>query len=287
VSGEEWLEQVPGPALRAKEGSRGEPFTVEAIRQRARVLERNHVELDDAARSRDRGERYYREWEQAAEHFHAAVAAVYPGELEDSMAALADAPASMEAVETVITFLEADPWCFRSGYMKQEILRKLRHQPLNPGQKEKLANALIRYVDAGDRREMLGACKLAREHPTQWLRSQLKARLASPDADVARRALLMLSSTRRPNLSPAELAHGRAAIIDGIRYGHGGRMGRPEWLTTLSRRYWTDDWIEPMMALAAEGRRRLTGWGLAWYAPVPRQEELATVFAHTGKATGS
>jgi hypothetical protein len=348
VTGEEWLEQVLRPALRAKERSsrelrcalraladcdvlshdqvfdalrevdenqplgaewvlsgpgfeemiwtadraappvvRGEPFTVEAIRQRARVLKQNDVELDKAANSRDWGERYYLEWQEAAERFHAAVAAMYPGELEDATAAMADTPASVQAVETVIVFLEADPWCFRSGYMKQEILRKLRRQPLTPEQRERLADALLRYVDAGDRRELLEACKLAREHPTQKLRSQLKARFASPDGDVARRALLMLSSIRRPNLSPTELAHARAAIIDGIRYGHGGRMGRPEWLKTLSRRYWSDDWIEPMVALAAEGRKLLTDWGLSWYAPVPRHEELAVVFAYKGNAAGS
>jgi hypothetical protein len=277
-----WTEDKPAPPA-----VRGEPLTVEAIRQRARVLKQDDVEPKDAAGCRDWGERYYLEWQEAVERFHASVAAMYPDELEDAIAALADTPASVAAVETVIAFLEADPWCFRSGYMKQEILRKLRRQPLTPGQRDKLASALVRYVDAGDRRELHAACKLAREHPTQKLRSQLKARLAAPDGDVARRALLMLRSIRRPNLSPTELAHARVAIIDGIRYGHGGRMGRPEWLKTLSRRYWTDDWIEPMVALAAEGRKLLTDWGLSWYAPVPRHEELATVFAYKGNAAGS
>jgi hypothetical protein len=212
---------------------------------------------------------------------------MYPGELEDAISALADTPVSVDAVETVMVFLEADPWCFRSGYFKQEILRKLRRQPLTLEQKERLANALLRYVDAGDRRELLDACRFARQHPTQRLRSRLKARLASSDSDVARRALLMLSSIRRPNLSSAELAHARSAILDGIRYGHGGRMDWPSWLKTLSHRYWTDDWIEPMVALGAEGRRPLTDWGLARYAPVPRQEELVAVFAHKQNATGS
>jgi hypothetical protein len=212
---------------------------------------------------------------------------MYPGELDDAMSALASVPAPAGAVETVIIFLEADPWCFRSGYVKQEILRRLRRQPLTIEQKERLGSALRFYVDAGDRRELLDACKFARRHPTQTLRSQLKERLASPDNDVARRALLMLSSIRRPNLSPAELVYARTAIIDGIRYGHGGRMDQPDWLPTLSRRYWTDDWIEPLTALAAEGRRLLTDCGLALYAPVPMQEELAVVFAHRQEAAGS
>jgi hypothetical protein len=348
VTGEEWLEQVLRPALRAKQRSsrelrcalraladcgvlshdqvldalrevadspplgqewilsgggveeviwtadmaappvvRGEPFTVEAVRQRARLLTRANVELKDAAGFRDWGERHYREWAEAAELFHAAGAAMYPDEFEDAMAGLAGTPAPAQAAETAIVFLEADPWCFRSGYTKQEILRKLRRHPLTPEQKQRLANALLRYVDVGDRRELLDACKLARHHPTQELRSQLKSRLGSQDGDVARRALLMLNSIRSPNLSPAELGAAQVAIIDGIRYGHGGRMDRPAWLKKLSRRYWTDDWIEPMVALAAEGRRRLTGWGLAWYAPEPLQEELSVAFEHSDDATDS
>lgn len=275
------------PDAPAREEVRGQPFTVESVRLRARMLKRADVELSDAADSRGWGESHYRDWQVAAERFHTAHAAMYPGELNDAIAALAAAPAAAVAVETVMVFLEADPWCFRSGYVKQEILRRLRRQPLTIEQKERLGKALLMHVDAGDRRELLDACKLARRHPTRSLRAQLKERLVSPDGDIARRSLLMLNAIRRPNLSPSELACARAAILDGIRYGHGGRMDRPEWLQTLSRRYWTDAWIEPLAALAAEGRPPLTDWGLPLYAPVPLQEKLTAAFTHKKDAAGS
>lgn len=270
-----------------REQVRGQPFTVESIRQRARMLTRTNVALGDAADSRDWGEHHYREWQVAAERFHAACAAMYPGELEDAMTALAGVPAPEGAVEIVLVFLEADPWCFRSGYVKQEILRKLRRQTLTIEQRERAANALRAYVDAGDRRELLYACALARRHPTRTLRSELKERLASADGDVARRALLMLSSIRRPNLSPNELANARAAIIDGILYGHGGRLDRPDWLQTLSRRYWSDAWIEPLAAVAVNGRPLLSDPEPASYAPVSMQEQLRLVFSRDQEAAGS
>jgi hypothetical protein len=268
VTGEQWLEQA-----------RGQPFSVEAIRHRARLLRRAEVAVGEAADARDWGERHYREWEVAAERFHAACAAMYPGELDDAMKALAAVRAPVAAVETVIVFLEADPWCFRSGYVRQEILRKLRRQPLTIEQKERVGSGLCAQVDAGDRRELLDACKLARRHPTRNLRSQLKKRLASADGDVARRALLMLSSLRRPNLSSDELASAREATLDGILDGHGGRLGRPDWLQTLSRRYWTDAWIEPLAALAVNGGL-LSDPEPVSYAPVAMQEQLVAVFAH-------
>jgi hypothetical protein len=200
---------------------------------------------------------------------------MYPGELEDAMRALARRDAtSGEAIETVFLFLEADPWCFRSGYVKQELLRRLANRQLAPADRERLTDVLLRHVDAGDRRELPCACKLARRHATPRLRAELKQRLASEDPDVARRGLLMLSSLHRPHLSPEELAQARNAILDGIHYGHGRRMTRPDWLQTLAGRYWTDEWIDPLVQLARERRHHLTGGWLTAYASAAARDEL-------------
>jgi hypothetical protein len=254
---------------------RGQEFSVEAIRQRARELNRADREVETTADLRDLGERDHRAWRAAAERFHAACAAMYPGELEDAKRALSQRDATpTEAIETVLLFLEADPWCFRSGYVKQELLRRLAGRQLAGADKERLTPVLLRHVDAGDRRELPRACKLARRHATPQLRAELKRRLASEDPDVARRGLLMLSSLHGPHLSPSELAQARNAILDGIRFGHGGSMTRPDWLQTLARRYWTDAWIDPLVQLAREQRHQLTGTWLTAYAPPAARDQL-------------
>ncbi len=56
-------------------------------------------------------------------------------------------------VETGIAFLEADPWFFRSGYEKQNIIRHLKRAPLNQAQRQRLA----RVVPEARKRRVLAA----------------------------------------------------------------------------------------------------------------------------------
>jgi hypothetical protein len=268
------------------QGGRG--FSLETIRERARVLNRVDREVDATLELRDFDESCYPEWHEATERWKVALAAMYPPELEEAIKQLTgDGNAPAGALEMILIFLEADPWCFRSGYVKQELLRRLARQRLPLDQEERLTDVLLRNIDAGDRRELSQACKTARCHPTPRLRAQLKRRLASPDPDIARRSLLMLSSIRRPRLASDELAHARRAILDGIRYGHGGRLAQPDWLARLARRYWTADWTDPLVQLAAENRHRLTAGALISYVPSAQRDELWLAFQRNGNAAGS
>ena len=43
-----------------------------------------------------------------------------------------------EAIEMAVRYLEADPWYFRSGYYKADMLRFLRKHPLSDDQSARL-----------------------------------------------------------------------------------------------------------------------------------------------------
>jgi hypothetical protein len=62
-------------------------------------------------------------WETNARSFHVALRAMYPPETQERIAALAAGDTG--AVGWAVVFLEADPRCFRAGYLRERMLRFL------------------------------------------------------------------------------------------------------------------------------------------------------------------
>jgi hypothetical protein len=152
-----------------------------------------------------------------------------------------------------VHFLEVDPWCFRSGYAKELIARRLRKVALTDEQRSRLGQVLIRAVDVGDRREFSEYCKLARAHATPALREQLTARLAADDAGVRRRALVMLASLRRPRLTPGELAVARSIVLAGARERDQPYWTSGRWVSALAERFSDDGWAHRLAQAGCGG----------------------------------
>ncbi len=96
-------------------------------------------------------------WEEACEKFHAHqlkidpyIDRVYDEEL-----------VCQELQEFVITFLELDPMFFRSGYIKQVMLTKIKRAALCETQKERLRKVVVSAVDQRPYREYRYYCHLA------------------------------------------------------------------------------------------------------------------------------
>jgi len=101
-----------------------------------------------------------------------------------------------EAVEDSICFLEVDPSFFRSGYIKEKILHRLRHCPITPGQHKRLMQCILRSIERGPRRVFAAYARAAGAHPTAALLAAIEFRLDSPDAEVRRRSSHLLAVTR-------------------------------------------------------------------------------------------
>ncbi len=166
------------------------------IRAAADLVVETHRLVIEAARKRDEGREAMDRWDEAARQFHEAVRLLYSEDFEASLEKLRTGDPI--AVEPAITFLEADPWCFRSGYAKETILRFLPRATLTEEQAERLRVVVLHAVDIGDRREFRGYSRSARHVVDDALRSELLSRLRSGDPSRARRALWVLEALDEP-----------------------------------------------------------------------------------------
>ncbi len=179
------------------------------------------------------------DWEDAYRIFRTAVGLMYADDFMERIERLRQGDSAQ--VDFAIEFLEADPWCFRSGYVKQRLLEILPRHSFDELQLTRLEAVLLSVVDVGDRREFRAACRLARRLQSQRVRRGLHDRLVAGNDGVARRSLWMLMGMRRPRLSPVEVEVVQALIFDqAADVGRWWRI-RP-WVKELMASIETDTW---------------------------------------------
>ncbi len=102
---------------------------------------------------------------------------------------------NLNAINTSIAVLEADPWVFRSGYLKARLLNRLKRTTLSIGHVERLSHVLLKIVDDRDRPEFRAYCRLAAVLPHACLRTALSQRITNVQLaeGVRRRARWMMA----------------------------------------------------------------------------------------------
>lgn len=106
----------------------------------AAELRRADQDVHRLALARDAGATAWRAWEQAAVRCHELVERFY-APLKTAMPSLRRGEA--RAVAAALDFLETDPWCFRSGYMKAEVMHALANAPSLAGQPRERAQRVV------------------------------------------------------------------------------------------------------------------------------------------------
>jgi len=117
-----------------------------------------------------------------------------------------------QAVSMAVAFLSADTRFFRSGYIKEKILRRLKHAPLTRHQQIVLRRLILRSVDGGGRREFQGYARLAGVLDSPDVRNAMTIRLQSVNAEIRRRArevLHVLESRHNERQSQPAVERGR------------------------------------------------------------------------------
>lgn len=152
--------------------------------------------LHAAAAERHRGPEAWARWQAAARDFREALGLLYPRAFWEGLDRLKSG--DPDAIEPAITFLEADPWAFRSGYVKEVILESLLRAALTDEHAKRLRAVVLRAVDGRDRREFRRYCGLARRVVDDDLRVALLERTGSSDRGQARRAQWVLDALREP-----------------------------------------------------------------------------------------
>jgi hypothetical protein len=142
------------------------------------------------------------------------------------------------AAENALTFLEQDPYFFRSGYARERVARRLARVELAPLQKVRARGIVTSTVDGERHCPQPGIGKLAKAVADNPLRRELRARLHHRDAAVARRALRMVVKVRKPGLTADDLAAARALVL--------AEAARGYWLTPtiarLAAYLWSREW---------------------------------------------
>jgi len=183
----------------------------------------------------ERGGRGSEEWHEAVPRFHEAMSQLYD-ELYEIAAQLKEG--SLEARELAIQYLEADPWCFRSGYMKETLLDRLRNQELAPAEAERLRKVILGVIDKGDRREFKFYARLSKKLDDPRLRQDLLDRLRGTDAGIARRALWVLSRFPDQEWTSSDVDVIHRLLIDAANDAQWWRVRR--WVEPLATRFWSD-----------------------------------------------
>ncbi len=98
------------------------------------------------------------------------------------------------AIELAVTFLDVDAMFFRSGYIKEELIQRLKGADLSESQVSRLGVAVLNVVDHRDCREFRRYCQLAKRVKTDTLVAALRDRVAGADPDVTRRARWVLEA---------------------------------------------------------------------------------------------
>ena len=132
--------------------------------------------------------------------FHEQLAGLY-GPIDDAIERLRRDDAS--SVETLIKFLEADVFCFRSGYKKAEVITVVTRAPLDDEALDRLRRVVVAAVDGVDRREFRSYIRLARRVDSPALRAELTSRLSSALSRTVRHAEWMLAGLGEHGATPS------------------------------------------------------------------------------------
>jgi|GEM_PF-1647482 len=131
-------------------------------------------------------------WKQAAALFHRTLDEAYPDQFWESFESLRRG--ELAHLDAAITFLEIDPWFFRSGYLKADLLRIICKLTLSPSDVQRLQTVVLAAIDFRDRREFRWYCKLARRVTTKEFKTEVEERIQLGDRDIQRRARWVLSA---------------------------------------------------------------------------------------------
>lgn len=157
---------------------------------RAAEVELLHLALHRAYDARDGSAAANKRWHEAATAFQSAVQAFYaPYEavLEGVRAGRRD------AIEEATRFLVADPWCFRSGYLKAELMHALANTLLPSHVLEALREVVLNRIVDRQPRLLRYATQLAASLWDQELEAKV-TRLEVEGSPEQRRAAAQLRS---------------------------------------------------------------------------------------------
>jgi hypothetical protein len=131
------------------------------------------------------------DWQEAARAFHQSYEMLaFPGGITREFELLK--AGDPQAIEMAVRFLEADPWYFRSGYHKADLLKLLRKHVLTDNQCARLRNVILERIRGRPVRETRAYCRFAPKVTNAEFESEVTTIAKNSNAHAARCAQWIL-----------------------------------------------------------------------------------------------
>ena len=157
----------------------------------ATKLEELRARVDEMFRERSKSPEHMAAWQEAARAFHTAYDELaFPGSLSREFELLR--VGDVTAIEMAIRFLEANPWFFRSGYYKADILKLLRKHALSDEQCTRMRKVILERVRGRPVREMRAYARFAPKVSTPHFEAEITNIAQNADRRAARHAQWVL-----------------------------------------------------------------------------------------------
>jgi hypothetical protein len=119
----------------------------------------HHERIHRTFAARHEGSKAMQAWHDATEAWHARTNPIDRLWEDDFLAALR--ASHHPSIEDAILYLEVDPWYFRSGYLKERLIRGLKSANLSAKDRRRLWNVVWNVASGKNRREFRNFCSLA------------------------------------------------------------------------------------------------------------------------------
>lgn len=153
-------------------------LTRKLIERHAHQTNEHMARINATVARREKSQQDWQKWKDACHVWHTsenASFALWPLEARDKIR-----DGDRETIEDALLFLEVDPWFFRSGYLKERVIRHLKGAQLSDGDKGRLRNIIFAVAIGRNRREWRDYCRLALKVWTpeweEYLREQKQER---------------------------------------------------------------------------------------------------------------
>ena len=174
------------------------------------VFEANAAELkklrervEEMFRERSKSPEHTTAWREAARAFHTSYDKLaFPGGLSREFELLR--AGDVTGIEMAIRFLEANPWFFRSGYYKTDILKLLRKHPLSDEQCARMRKLILERVRDRPVREMRAYARFAPKVSTPQFVAEITNIAENADRHAARHAQWVLHCLKSARGAPRQ-----------------------------------------------------------------------------------
>ncbi len=178
---------------------RGSDKTISRLLERGAAVRAAHAELKAAfaevTNRHDERDPRTRRWLDAIQRFRIAVDLAYPYALREAEEGERDI-SSIHASD-MLEYLAADPMYFRSGYIKQRLLREIKKRDLEPAHARLLQDVVLHIVRSRGCREFRDYCRAAAMVDDARLRRELEEIVTSGGADARQRSRWLLGALDR------------------------------------------------------------------------------------------